>query len=405
MREDRNNRTEEDFVWVNMSEVERGSAICESLFEVNTVVQSPLDGTSTNIVQSRVKCLSSKEESPDQSDYDSDLLPDDEEKLEAYYIDHCAEHKNKPLQPKLKYPKPYWMKIYERGIYNIEKRVNEKRENENKCSSRHKNSLLPKIKLDASTTQVLEMLMNHGYLGQCNELVYNGKKTMVFSAFCSRHNCITTPFDIAVKIYKLKKDEEQNNIIYKQVQREFEHLKILHDTKGLRDQSIFAVRARKNVILMGFVGSDNWPAVTIDNCSSQHNQAMYNDIIDYMDRCYNIGNLIHGNLSAKKILCRNSSNSAPLIWFIGWSHSVKRNHPMALPKLMKDCYFVTEFFKRRDVAVQSTLDLYKQITRQDTVNAKLLEIIQSKDLFEKYNTNPNRRSKSLAKPITNKRFK
>lgn len=329
-------QVEDDYVWVSLHEVQ------EQIDEV-TSVNSPLTTSNKSLTApSSQNIVQSDDSTPDIRDDDAIHIIYYDEDSDAYdIIQHPEpdvvddmELKMDSLRPvnmlKFIYPMPKWLKQTERGT----SRTTADKDQSNK----KKNSLLPEIDYGASTTAVLERFINNRYLGRYNEVVGRGKNSVVHHAECHWRNCRTMPVNNAVKIYKLTSDKEKNKLIFKRVQREFENLNIVrkHLTNCTFAQPI---RAWENVIVMSFVGFDSTVAPSIQDLPWQikEDTNMYLAIVDLMHKCYNVFHLVHGKLCTQNIRC----------WFerphfIGWGHSVKTNHPQALPKLIKDCKFVSE---------------------------------------------------------------
>ncbi|XP_047992456.1 serine/threonine-protein kinase RIO1-like [Leguminivora glycinivorella] len=253
-------------------------------------------------------------------------------------------------------------------------------------------------KFDSSTTQILETLITLRHAGEFHNIVGKGLNSVVIHAHCHRNYHLYFPEGNAVKVYKLTNGVEKNNAIYRRVEREYEHLEILQ-TQYFSNNTPHPVYRNKNVIVMSFIGYDQETAPSISTLPPEKLNEAYEKIVKEIDAWYNKLGLIHGSLSATKIVGNK--------YFIGWSHSVRKDHPMAFRKLMKDCQFVSEFFKSRGVLVKSPEELFKFITGREKINSKVLEVVQ-KDLWKTSQTsnhsNPNRKSTSHTKTTQN-RFK
>lgn len=252
-------------------------------------------------------------------------------------------------------------------------------------------------KFGRSTTQILEMLITQQLSGGFHNIVGKGINSVVIHAHCHGNYHTYFPDGNAVKVYRLSNCVEKNNAIYKRVQRENEHLEILR-SQYFSNNTPHPVYRNNNVIIISFIGSNQETAPSISTLPSEKFNDTYNEIVNEIDTWYNKLGLVHGSLSASKIIWVNK------LYFIGWTHSVRKDHPMALRKLMKDCQFVSMFFKSRGLSVKSAEELFKSVTGLEKISSKILEVVQ-KDLWkDPQMSNPNRRSTRDFKTTQN-RFK
>lgn len=85
---------------------------------------------------------------------------------------------------------------------------------------------------------------------------------------------------------------------------------------------------------MSFIGKDNKPAPKLRDVilKTEKWQSVYNEIVDAMHKMYNVGHLVHADLSEYNILWWENK-----CWFIDVSQSVQPDHPNGLEFLLRDC--------------------------------------------------------------------
>ncbi|XP_047992466.1 serine/threonine-protein kinase RIO3-like [Leguminivora glycinivorella] len=261
-------------------------------------------------------------------------------------------------------------------------------------------------KLDKTATLTLERLLDVRSLGSYHDVVGKGRSSVVVSAGYTniKHYMVSycESFHNAVKIYKLESDENLNKAIYKRIKTEFDNMSILRKT-----WSIYAVPYpvcyENNILVMSILGSANEPAQQLGSYPTECLEHIYHKIVAGVKRFYNCY-FVHGNLNAENIL----------IWrgypyYVGWSHSVciyRDSTTTGLKKLIRDCYFVTKFFRRNNVKVMSTEALFKYVSGSKDINPELLDCIHKKEQQKviKYHGNPNR-VRELHTPSRIRRFK
>ncbi|XP_073949965.1 uncharacterized protein [Choristoneura fumiferana] len=245
---------------------------------------------------------------------------------------------------------------------------------------------------DRFTTLVLEMLINKNIVREYNNVVYKGQNCVVIHAHRPGSSYSCPPIGFAVKVYRISNDSKNNSAIFKRFQREYDNLLMLENINRAynphRVQKINCICTYykyRNIIVTDFVGKNQECAPTINSLPPERSEEMYHRMVEELKLLYNEAHLVHGNMSSKSILyCWHRPH------YIGWSHAVLKDHPKALKKLIKDCYFITKFYERRNVPVQTTEQLFKDVTGLNSISTKVLDVINNKDLWRKQQSNPNR---------------
>lgn len=192
-------------------------------------------------------------------------------------------------------------------------------------------------KFDYSTTVLLKILLEQKQVGAYHNVVGKGNNSVVI---CAEHPC--NPYSkLAVKVYKLSTDVDKNNAIYKRVQREYAHLSLIAYSGHIPH----VMHRVKNIIITRFIGEDQETAQSLSFIPFGYCRDTYQLIIGLMDKWYKKFDLVHGNLCKKNMVLvvysQNCYSSKYVPCILGWSHSVKTDHPQALVKLLRDCRFVT----------------------------------------------------------------
>ncbi|XP_063386723.1 serine/threonine-protein kinase RIO3-like [Cydia fagiglandana] len=257
-------------------------------------------------------------------------------------------------------------------------------------------------KLDKSTTLLLEKLIDVRSLGPYHDVVGKGRSSIVISAGYSniKHfmSSFCQSFFHAVKIYKLSHDENLNKAIYKRTKREFENMSILR-SRCLIHAVPYPVCYHNNILVMCMVGSSNEPAHHLASYPADLCEDIYHKIVAGLKGFYRF-QTVHGKLCAENILIWRGNP-----YYVGWSHSVETHEPAAPKKLIKDCYFVTKFFKSKNVKVMSSEALFKHVSGFKDISPEVLDVLYKKEQQKvKCRGNPNR-AREFSAPSGNCRFK
>ena len=199
---------------------------------------------------------------------------------------------------------------------------------------------------DHSTMLVLSKLMSDGFFDYVDFPIASGKESRVFRARKGRKN-------VAIKIYPTKTFKKMSEYIdgdprFKGVKgREMVFTWARKEFTNLTEIRKAAVRAplpitvRKNVLVMGYIGSEIRPAPSLKNYPMDADQAevFFHRVMGYVRKMYAAG-IVHGDLSEYNILVWRG----PVIIDVGQAVSVK--HPRAQEFLKRDIYNIAKFFSR-----------------------------------------------------------
>lgn len=234
--------------------------------------------------------------------------------------------------------------------------------------------------LDPRTRMILFKMLSRNIISEINGCVSTGKEANVY--FATSKQC-----DCALKIYKTSilvfKDRDK----YVTGEFRFRHGYSRHNPRKmvrlwaekemrnltrLHSNGIFCPRPillRSHVLLMEFIGKDGWPSPKLKEVQLTESKAreLYLECILMMRQLYTKCKLVHADLSEYNVLFHEGH-----LCVIDVSQSVEYDHPQALEFLRKDCVNITDFFRRNDVCVMTTKELFDFIT-DVTINEENIE--------------------------------
>ncbi|XP_045522940.1 serine/threonine-protein kinase RIO3 [Pieris brassicae] len=244
--------------------------------------------------------------------------------------------------------------------------------------------------LDEPTRLILFKLINNGLLEDINGVISTGKESVVLHANSDQsYPDLVLPKECAIKVFKTTLNEFKTRDKYieadyrfkdrfsKQNPRKIVHMwaeKEMHNMMRIQKAGLNCpemVCLKKHVLVMSFIGKDNKPAPKLRDVILKTDQweSVYNEIVDSMHKLYNVGHLVHADLSEYNILWWENK-----CWFIDVSQSVQPDHPSGLEFLLRDCRNMVNFFEKKGVVNIKTVDeLFKYITGYDEVDVNMLE--------------------------------
>ncbi|MCD7781347.1 MAG: serine protein kinase RIO [Methanosphaera sp.] len=197
---------------------------------------------------------------------------------------------------------------------------------------------------DDKTLKVLYKLAKEGYIKSLNGVISTGKEANVFLGVDDDENYV------AVKIYRVatldfKKIKEYiagdprfkthgnstRKIVNTWTRKEFKNLNRLHNL-GLRVPEPYT--CLENVLVMEYLdNSDDDPSAAppLTKVNLDNPEVVFEEIINFMDKCYNDAGLVHGDLSRYNILY---SHNHPYV--IDLSQATMTDHPAARSLLERD---------------------------------------------------------------------
>ena len=225
--------------------------------------------------------------------------------------------------------------------------------------------------LDPRTRMILFKLLSRGAIEEIRGCVSTGKEANVYYA-TGRDGT-----GCAVKIYKTSilvfKDRDK----YVTGEFRFRHGYARHNPRKmvrvwaekemrnltrLRNAGIPCpqpVLLKSHVLVMSFLGEDGWPSPKLKDARLSEGKAreLYYECVLHIRNMYHKCRLVHADLSEYNMLVHEGG-----LYIIDVSQSVEHDHPRALEFLRKDCWNVTEFFRRRGVCAMTVRELFDFVT-------------------------------------------
>jgi len=221
---------------------------------------------------------------------------------------------------------------------------------------------------DDVTLLALYKLVNKKWISALGGSISTGKEANVF--YGERDGT-----GIAVKIYRIRTANFTTMSSYIVGDRRFSHV------KKAKKELIFAwtkkefanlVRARdagiavpeplvwdRNILIMSFIGEGEVPYPQLRNVELEDPAGTYTEILAMIDTLYKKAELVHADLSEFNILYGDKP------YVIDMGQSVTRDHPRALPFLMRDIRNINRFFRSR-CDIRSDVGIFNAITGLDT---------------------------------------
>lgn len=217
---------------------------------------------------------------------------------------------------------------------------------------------------DDVTLLALYKLVHKKWLSVIGGSISTGKEANVF--YGERDGA-----SVAIKIYRIRTANFTTMSSYITGDRRFSNV------KKAKKELIFAwtrkefanlVRARdagiavpeplvwdRNILIMSFIGTGEIPHPQIRNVELEDPQETYAEVTGIIDTLYNKAELVHADLSEFNILYGDKP------YLIDMGQSVTRDHPRALPFLMRDIRNINRFFKNR-CDVRTDIELFNAVT-------------------------------------------
>ncbi|KAJ9559538.1 hypothetical protein OSB04_004698 [Centaurea solstitialis] len=240
--------------------------------------------------------------------------------------------------------------------------------------------------IDPRTRMVLFKMLNRGVFHDINGCISTGKEANVYHATKSDGQ------ELAIKVYKTSvlvfKDRDRyvqgdyrfrygyckhnpRKMVKTWAEKEMRNLMRLK-AAGIRCPTPFMLRL--HVLVMEFIGTTGWAAPRLKDAALSLDKLRegYVEMITIMRVLYQKCKLVHGDLSEYNILYHDGH-----MYVIDVSQSVDLDHPHALDFLREDCVHVSDFFKKRGVAVMTIRELFDFIVdpaiNDDSIDSYLEE--------------------------------
>ena len=225
--------------------------------------------------------------------------------------------------------------------------------------------------LDPRTRMILFKILNKGVICEINGCISTGKEANVYHSTNANGN------ERAVKVYKTSiltfKDRDRyvtgefrfrhgyckhnpRKMVKTWAEKEMRNLTRMYQANIPCPEPIIL---RSHVLVMGFIGTDGWPAPLLKDVTLSESKAreLYLQCIQIIRDIYWKCRLVHADLSEFNMLYQPDK-----LYVIDVSQSVEHDHPHALEFLRKDCANVTDFFKKNGVCVMTVRELFDFVT-------------------------------------------
>ncbi|CAG9788503.1 unnamed protein product [Diatraea saccharalis] len=282
------------------------------------------------------------------------------------------------------------MKLPNHVFNHLKEQTRHHQARKNKMLDRKESQATAEMGLDEPTRLILFKLINNGLLEDINGVISTGKESVVLHANGDiTYPDLSIPKECAIKVFKTTLNEFKTRDKYieadyrfkdrfsKQNPRKIVHMwaeKEMHNMMRLQKIGLncpSVVILKKHILVMSFIGKDNKPAPKLRDVilKPEKWESVYHEVVEAMHKMYNVGKLIHADLSEYNILWWDNK-----CWFIDVSQSVQPDHPNGLEFLLRDCCNINNFFEKKGVPdVKSGEELFKSITGFDEVDVNMLE--------------------------------
>ncbi|KAJ8714824.1 hypothetical protein PYW08_004805 [Mythimna loreyi] len=276
------------------------------------------------------------------------------------------------------------------SVFNHLREQTRQHTRKHKMLDRKESHATAEMGLDEPTRLILFKLINNELLEDINGIISTGKESVVLHANGNiKYPDLTVPKECAIKVFKTTLNEFKTRDKYieadyrfkdrfsKQNPRKIVHMwaeKEMHNMIRMKKIGMNCpemVCLKKHILVMSFIGKDNKPAPKLRDVilKPEKWQSVYNEVVESVHKLYNIGHMIHADLSEYNILWWDNK-----CWFIDVSQSVQPDHPKGLEFLLRDCRNIANFFEKKGVAdMKSGEDLFKSITGFDDIDVNFLE--------------------------------
>lgn len=230
-----------------------------------------------------------------------------------------------------------------------------------KMLDRKESQATAEMGLDESTRLILFKLINNGLLEDINGIISTGKESVVLHANGdTSYPDLVIPKECAIKVFKTTLNEFKTRDKYIEADYRFKDRfskqnprKIVHMWAEKEMQNMIRLQRiglncpemvvlKKHILVMSFIGKDNKPAPKLRDVilKPEKWESVYNEVVETMHKMYNVGKLIHADLSEYNILWWENK-----CWFIDVSQSVQPDHPNGLEFLLRDCRNISHVSK------------------------------------------------------------
>ncbi|GAA6024480.1 hypothetical protein JCM10207_004509 [Rhodosporidiobolus poonsookiae] len=234
--------------------------------------------------------------------------------------------------------------------------------------------------LDPRTRLILFKMLGRGLIERIDGCVSTGKEANVYHAVSPEGK------HLALKIYKTSilvfKDRDRyvtgefrfksgyaksnpRKMVRLWAEKELRNLRRMR-TAGLRVPE--AVEVRENVLVMDFVGDDEWqasPRLKDAQIPQDRQRALYIEILVILRVIFHRCRLVHADFSEYNILYHDGH-----LWVIDVSQSIEHEHPSAYDFLRADIKNADDFFNKRGVETLGLTRSFNFLTRASWVEGR-----------------------------------
>ena len=146
---------------------------------------------------------------------------------------------------------------------------------------------------------------------------------------------------------------DTRSLIYAWSQKEFRNLTQAYEA-GVRVPKPIAVE--RNVLIMEFIGGNGVSAPLLREVLLKNPKKVYELLLRSVKKLYRKAGLVHGDLSEYNVMIWKDK---PVLFDV--SQAVPLEHPMADKFLRRDLENVCKYFKRLNVDVLSTEEIYRTV--------------------------------------------
>ena len=206
---------------------------------------------------------------------------------------------------------------------------------------------------DQSTLLSIYKLMRKGVIDTVEFPIARGKEAHVFYATSIDGPRAVKIFHTSNAVFKgltkyiegdprfggLKRRHRELVTIW--VRKEHRNLKRL-ESSGLRVPSAFEVN--RNVLVMEYLGTDEAPSPRIRDITLENPQAVFDELLKFIQIAWNDADLVHADLSEYNVLWHNDEP-----WVIDVGQAVKSAHPNAQEFLVRDVKNICNWASKKGV--------------------------------------------------------
>ncbi|XP_011405349.1 PREDICTED: serine/threonine-protein kinase RIO1-like isoform X1 [Amphimedon queenslandica] len=226
--------------------------------------------------------------------------------------------------------------------------------------------------LDPRTRMILFKLLSRGLLSNISGCVSTGKEANVYYADSATGPCAVKVYKTSILIfkdrdryvngeYRFRHGYSRHNprkMVRLWAEKEMRNLSRLHQNGIACPRPIIL---RGHVLVMSFLGSGGWPHPKLKdaNITDKEARELYLECVLIIRKLFWSCKLVHADLSEYNMLYDTANGC---LYIIDVSQSVEHDHPHALEFLRKDCTNVTEFFRKKGIAVMNVKSLFDFVT-------------------------------------------